>query len=125
VYEAGEAQRFDREAIEVGERGVLAVLAKLGLAQESAPELPRAAGAPSEPFEARSSRWVRARRAGILHLDARLGDAVSAGVRLGVITDPLGRHRLAVRAPADGLLIGLATNPLVHRGDAIAHMALR
>lgn len=118
LFEGGEANRFDRGAIEVAEGGVLRVLRELGMiAGEDVPE------ADLRPFLARSSRWVRAGRAGLFHLDVAPGSAVRKDAPLGRIEDAFGGRSLAVRSPCDGLVVGSATNPVVYRGDAIVHVA--
>ena len=62
---------------------------------------------PVEPsLECRSSGWVRARRTGILHLDAHLGQKVSDGERLGTLFDSFGKTLRAVYANRDGIVIG-------------------
>ena len=102
----------------MAEGGVLRVLRELGMiAAEDVPE------ADLRPFLARSSRWVRAGRAGLFHLDVAPGSAVRKDAPLGRIEDAFGGRSLAVRSPCDGLVVGSATNPVVYRGDAIVHVA--
>jgi predicted deacylase len=119
LFEGGEALRFDAEAIKAGVRGVLRVMSSLDMWKSS-----RRRETP-EPFEAQTSQWVRARRSGMLHVEVALGQEVFAGRRLGFITDALGKRITIVSAPADGVVIGYATNPLVYRGDALVHVAVR
>lgn len=120
LYEGGEASRFDRRAIRVGTAGVLRLLKFLGMvAQDVAPPAPD-----ESPLEAQESRWIRAGRGGILHLDVELGRRVVRGEVLGRITDVFGEHALRVRAPADGVIIGQTTDPLVYRGDAMLNLAI-
>jgi len=97
---------------------VLGVLAALDMIDEPQDHGPR-----SEPFEARGSRWIRAGRGGILHLDVRLGDEVQEDQRIGFITDTFGRKALNVRSSVDGIVIGHTTTPLVNRGDGVVHVA--
>ena len=116
LYEAGEADRFDEHAIRAGARGVLRVLRHLGVTS----------GAPVEPeavLLSRSTKWLRAAKSGILHLEARLGDDVSKGQIVATIYDPFGKRLARVRARVGGLIIGHTQRPLVNRGDAILHMA--
>jgi hypothetical protein len=66
---------------------------------------------------------VRAPRGGIFRLETRLGERVTKGERLGIITGPSGRGGREVRAPVTGIVMGHAVNPLVHQGDALVHVA--
>lgn len=118
VYEGGEVLRFDAGVLEVGTAGALRVLGRLEMIEPAlAP-----AGVPSR--EARRSQWVRAPRGGILRLAVRLGDGVSRGQPIGLLAGPLGEHEARLRSPVAGTVIGLTDNPLVNRGDAVAHIAL-
>jgi predicted deacylase len=67
LYEGGEAWRFDEYAIDAGVRGVLRVLAHLGMIDPvvDVPETPS--------LVCRRSGWVRARRTGILQMEVQLG----------------------------------------------------
>ena len=119
VYEAGGPLRFDPDAIATGVVGVFRVLAALemwqkrGLAKESS----------GSPFEAANTRWIRAPRSGICYLDCELGQRVSERQSLGVIRAPFARESRRVTAPFSGMVIGYSSNPLVHQGDALIHLA--
>lgn len=116
VYEAGEAGRIDREQIRVGVEGTLRVLRALEMIRsESLP-------GPKPSFIARESTWVRARRSGFCQLRVGLGDLVGEGQALATISDLLGEGEAVLKAPEDGVVIGLSTKPLVNRGDAIVHL---
>lgn len=117
LYEGGEALRFDAAPIKSGVLGVLRVLGELGMWRA-----PRRRSS-ALPFEARDSHWVRAKRSGLLHLEAQLGARVAVGQRLGFLTDAMDKHFAVVSSPFDGIVIGHATNPIVYRGDAIVHIA--
>ena len=116
LYEAGENLRFDDYAIDAGVLGVRRVLAALGMTEPLADPDHR----PS--VECRSSGWVRARRTGILDLDARLGQEVVDGERLGALVDSFGRTLRLVHANRTGIVIGRTEAPLVNSGDAIVHI---
>lgn len=117
LFEAGEALRFDEDAITVGVDGIRRVLAHLGMI-----DVPTGEWAP-ESTECRSSGWVRARGTGILHLDVRLGDRVEDGQRLGGLSDTFGRRVRLVHADRPGVVIGLTRAPVVNAGDALVHIA--
>lgn len=68
LYEAGEALRFDRQAIEVGVAGIMRVMDCLSMYQFDT-ILPVSAS-----IETRQSKWVRASRAGIFYLEVELGE---------------------------------------------------
>lgn len=116
VYEGGQA-RFDPEAIRVGVEGVLRVLATLEMGQFEATERNAIS------VEVGDSKWVRARRGGILRLNTKLGDSVSKAEVLAIIADAFGDHPVRVKARHDGIVIGLTNYPLVNQGDAVVHVA--
>ena len=117
VYEAGEALRFDEEAIQQGVDGIFRVMAYLEMYASTA------LSHPLDTQESRETRWVRASRGGIWHRSANLGDVVRHRQPLGFITDTFGDKPVQVRSPMDGVVIGHGQNPLVNQGDALVHVA--
>lgn len=117
LYEAGESWRMDDWAVAAGVAGVRRVLAALNMI-DGADAVPDGANQ-----ECRTSGWVRARNTGILMLDVGLGQHVSIGQRLGVLTDSFGKTVRLVRADRAGIVIGRAQTPLVNSGDALVHIA--
>lgn len=116
LFEAGEAQRFDEEAVSMGTAGVLRVLHHLGM-------LAAAPGPPPAPSRrVEKASWVRARRAGLARLRVGLGDEVRRDQILGELADPFGSTVGRLRAPFDGVVIGVLHNPVVHRGDAVLNI---
>lgn len=118
LYEAGEALRFDEMAIRAGVRGILAVMHAIGMLSGKAVK-----PAPVQPLIASSTRWVRAPMSGILRTDVQLGGEVLADVKIGEIADPFGENEMEVISPHSGIVIGRTNLPLVHRGDALLHIA--
>jgi predicted deacylase len=117
MFEAGEARRFDTDSIIVGVRGVMRLLASLGMLEPEDPSpVPRSR-------VSRRGVWVRAGRGGLLRLDVALGDVVRKDDVLGAIYEPVGDKRLLVRARTGGMLIGMTNDPLVNRGEGILHIA--
>jgi predicted deacylase len=118
LYEAGEALRFDLDAIEIGVTGVLRVMKQLGMQNFSVtePETP--------PLEISETKWVRSPRGGILHSLVELGDRVVKKQRMGTVTDAFGEKSIGIYSPCDGLVIGGTKNPLVNQGDGVWHLAL-
>lgn len=116
LYEGGEALRFDPAAIAVGREGTFRVLAELGITQPVDTE-------PGQTMLSRRSRWLRASKSGILHLEAGLGAHVNEGETIATIVDPFGKRLGRVNARSHGLVIGHTQHPLVNQGDAVAHIA--
>jgi predicted deacylase len=116
LYEAGEADRFDESAIQSGTDGVLRVLEHLGLISE--------APAPTTVVPlSRKTKWLRAIRSGILHLNVSLGDQINRGDKVAWIYDPFGKRLGTITARMSGMIIGHTQRPLVNRGDAALHVA--
>ncbi|MFW6359649.1 MAG: succinylglutamate desuccinylase/aspartoacylase family protein [Chroococcales cyanobacterium] len=118
LYEAGEALRFDSEAINVGVAGVLRVMKALNMYPCSSLE------DELTPLEVSQTKWIRASRSGLLRLAVKLGEKVEKKQLLGVISDAFGEKSANVRASANGLVIGHTQNPVVNQGDGIFHLAL-
>ncbi len=114
VFEGGEAMRRNPEAIEYGVRGALRVL-------DSFKMLPYAS-TDEKSITCQKSAWIRAKRAGMLTLHRFSGDLVKKGEVIGEINDPFGNFTTHVKSPKDGVLIGHTNSPLIHQGDAIAHL---
>ncbi|MBI1367942.1 MAG: deacylase [Planctomycetes bacterium] len=117
VYEAGEPHRFNSQAIDIGVKGVLRVMAALGMIKS------REKKGRLKSMEAPNRTWIRAKRSGILRLRAKLGQSVTKDQPLGVIRDAFGDEKVLVTSPSSGLVIGHTNHPLVNEGDAIIHLA--
>ena len=117
AYEAGEPHRFNKDVIAIGVRGVIRVLAKLGMIRNPYKRPTR------QPMEAASRTWMRAKRSGLLRLTVKIGEWVYRDQQVGVIYDAFGSHSAPITSPDAGLIIGHTNHPLVSEGDAILHIA--
>ncbi len=116
VFETGESTRFDEFGIQHGISGTMRLMKFLGMKKE-APE-------PNHETEIYpKSTWVRAKYAGLFQPKIELGEKVCQRQVLGHITDPYGNERFKAVCPHDGRVIGLNYAPIVHKGDAILHLA--
>ncbi|MBN2731587.1 MAG: succinylglutamate desuccinylase/aspartoacylase family protein [Balneolaceae bacterium] len=115
VFETGEAHRFDSFGIQEGINGTLRLMKYLNM-RNDAPN-------PNEPEVYQKSTWVRARYAGLFQQKIKLGDHVKKRQVLGHISDPFGHEWFKVVSPQTGRIIGLNYAPVVHKGDALLHIA--
>ncbi len=116
LYEAGQVNRFDPDAIQYGVEGVLRVLAAMDMGSWELPRIRK------RPIRLDATRWVRARRSGIAKLDVGLGDEVERGALLGTISDAFGQRPTRITAPVPGHVIAMTQHPLVSQGDALVHI---
>jgi predicted deacylase len=119
TYEAGEALRFDDNAIGVGVAGVRRLMKHLGMLIDGGE-----VEAAFATLEADETHWVRADRGGIIHLDVGLGDTVEVGQPLWTVSSPFGRDRNPKESQWAGIVIGASTVPLVNPGEAVIHIAV-
>ena len=66
---------------------------------------------------------MRAEQNGIFRPTSGLGDSVSEGDELGVISDPFGVTEVICTAPFKGIIVGRNNLPLVNEGEAMFHIA--
>ena len=116
LYEGGEALRFDERSIAVATNGVLRVLRHLGMVDIEVEDAP-------EPAVSPGSGWIRATRSGIVHATEPLGALVEKGQVVAVLRGPFGERLAQLKSRWPGVVIGIAQDPLVNRGDAICHVA--
>lgn len=116
LYEAGQPHRFDDEAIETGVVGVMRTLRAMGMIDARLPRV--------QPTRLiRRTRWVRARRGGIVDIEVRLGQRVERGQALASISDAFGMRPTQVKASESGWVIAQSLRPLVNSGDPLVHIA--
>lgn len=120
LFEAGEALRFDETCINVGLKGIVNVMRKIGMLNSKSKE---STNQGQKIFIARSSFWVRASRSGIHIPNQKLGKVVKKGDILGEIINPFDDHKTVVKANANGFIIGISNLPLANNGDALFHIA--
>lgn len=116
LYEGGQTNRFDNDAVEFGVVGIMRTLRELGMIDV---RLPRAT--PTKLI--RRTRWMRARRGGIAEIEVKLAEYVSKGQRVASISDAFGSRPTRVRSTENGWVIAHSLRPLVNSGDSLVHVA--
>lgn len=117
TFEAGEVWKIEPAVVEWGVRGVRNVLIKLGMVK----------GEPVHPpYQVRvdKTRWLRAEEGGILQFHVGPGEVVTRGQPVATNADLLGRSQTVLRAPLDGIVLGMSTLPAVTPGDPVCHIAV-
>lgn len=118
LFEAGEALRFDENAVRIGVKGVLGVIRHIGMLNMVKP--PRRKITPVQPV---SSHWLRAPASGLMRASHGLGDSVKKGEIIASIAGPLGEAEQNLKAKFSGVIIGRTNLPIVNCGDALFHIA--
>lgn len=111
TFEMGEPMRVQPEQVEHGAKAVETLLYSLGMTKQR-----RYWGDPEAVYYA--SKWVRVDNGGILFSDVALGERVSEGELLGVVTDPISNQQHRIYAPKSGRILGMALNQVVLPGFA-------
>jgi predicted deacylase len=117
VYEAGEAMRFDENAIILGVDGVKNVMCAINmLSKEHITEV--------MPIFSREEDWIVSHKGGILHTTVSLGQVIEKNTVLGTISDPFGSDIIeSIRSSQKGVIVGINTSPLIHEGLPIFKVA--
>jgi predicted deacylase len=117
TFEMGEPMRVQSEQVEHGAKAIETLLYALGMTKQR-----RYWGDPEAVYY--SSKWVRVDNGGILFSDVALGERVSEGELLGVVTDPLSNQQYRIYAPVSGRVLGMALNQVVLPGFAAYRIGL-
>jgi len=112
LAEAGGDGTLEEEDVRIHVDGARSVLRHLGMITGDPPRNGRRVAA-------RDRVVVRARRAGLLRLTARIGDEIATGQLLGEIRDVFGRVVERVCAPGAGIVGLIWTHKVVNTGDPI------
>lgn len=114
VYEGGESLRIDELAIDMGIDGVMRLMHHLGMREEKP--------TPGKSSIIKGSSWIRARISGIFHTKVEYGDRVKKNQLIAKINDPYGSTIHNVKAPFDGIVIGINNMPIINAGNALLHI---
>lgn len=117
TMELGESLRIQENQIAAGTYSINSMLDKLEM-------YPRTFiwGDPKPTYY--ESLWLRVESGGILFSEMDLGDRVSQGDVLGVVTDPITNQSTELISPVRGNIIGMAVNQVVIPGFAAYHIGI-
>ncbi|MGB5942134.1 MAG: succinylglutamate desuccinylase/aspartoacylase family protein [Leeuwenhoekiella sp.] len=120
LFEGGKSQVSHKQTVREGVFGVMRMLHHFKMLGASV-EVPQAKHA---SVIIKSSRWIRAKYSGLLHIKCTCGDLIEKGETIATITDPYGTFRHKVKSSNDGYLINVNEAALVYQGDAIFHISV-
>tara|TARA_R110002095_G_scaffold203735_1_gene186009 strand:+ start:2535 stop:3566 length:1032 start_codon:yes stop_codon:yes gene_type:complete len=120
LFEGGEPLRYEEKIISSGIHGILSVMKSIGMIEGAVSSKEKRRKA---VFISHSSHWLRAPHSGSLRIKKHLGNHVKKDEILGIISNPFGEDKYEVKAKKTGIIIGIATMPLVNNGDALFHVA--
>ncbi len=117
TMELGESLRIQKNQIVAGTHSVNSLLDKFEM-------YPRVLiwGEPKPAYY--QSKWLRVESGGILFSKMGLGDKVSVGDILGIVTDPITNQSANLESPIKGYIIGMAVNQVVMPGFAAYHIGI-
>lgn len=116
VLESGGEGRIDPDTLAYMERAVENCLKVLGITP-GLPEVPR------QPRLVVEGHWLRASEGGMWRRRAELLTEVRHGELIGEITDLIGKVLEQVRAPADGIIIGIRTLAICNSGEYLGNVS--
>ena len=117
LLETGTSNAFQYSNVRQGVAGVLNLLRSLEMIDGEVEQ-------PDFRVLVRTSRWIRAPSGGLLHEFINVGQLVKEGQLLAHITDPFGGKVEEISSPVTGLVVSVATTPLVRSGDPLVHIVV-
>lgn len=112
IAEAGGAGVLLEEPTQILVDGVMRVLARLGMIELQAPEVP-------QPVTLSSFDWVYSTHAGMFYPSVEAGSRVTQGEPIGRVGSLFGETLETVTSPVDGTVLFLTVNPAVLAGGLL------
>lgn len=116
ILEAGEVWKVEPTVLEFAVRGITNCLKSLGMVEGKRTR-------PAYRIETDATKWVRAADGGFLEFHVAPGDIVEEGDPIATNTDLFGVEQNLIRAPRDGVVLGMTTIPSVSPGDPVCNLA--
>jgi uncharacterized protein len=117
VYQAGEAMRFDENAITLGVSGIKNVMKAINVFSSEPVEQ-------IKPISSKEEGWITAHKGGILHEKISLGQIIEENEIIGTISDPFGADDSEpIKSKKKGVVVGINSSPLIYEGLQIFKIA--
>ncbi len=115
--EAGYAGRTDTDDVEALVRGSLSVMRQLKM-------LPGSPSRIEHPVWIENVRQVQSEQTGIFYPLVGRGQFVEQGMKIGYVTDFLGKTTFEARSPVAGMVLYVCAVPSMKKGDTIANIGV-
>nr|WP_243446243.1 succinylglutamate desuccinylase/aspartoacylase family protein [Polymorphobacter fuscus] len=116
TLELGRPEVFDTEQVGRGVGGIVNLMREMGMM--TGPVIARS----PITFVGNSLAVARVPRSGFAVLRVKLGEAVTKGQEIAIVSDAFGRVTDSVTAPVSGRVSAIATDPRAERGDMVARI---
>ncbi|MDG1571586.1 succinylglutamate desuccinylase/aspartoacylase family protein [Robiginitalea sp. M366] len=117
TVELGNPQVYQPELIDRGVAGLLQAMDVLGMRSGTSESFPA-------PVVCSRSFWVYTDQGGMLDSVPALLEQITQGQLIGVLRNAFGQEITRYYAPASGVVIGRASNPVVRSGGRILHLGI-
>lgn len=115
LLEAGESQKISRKYTSRGVECIQNVMIKLNMIEGTMKQSPLS-------IVVKKVTWVRANRGGILTIKTSPGRVVKKGKEIATSSNPFGKEVESIKAPFNGIVIGIVTAPTVIPGQSVCHL---
>jgi predicted deacylase len=115
IMEGGEVWKVEPGIVEAATRGVRNVLRRLEMLDSEAEE-------PDFQVVIEKTKWMRAMKGGFMQFHIAPGDIVEEDQPLATNTTLLGDERNTIRAPFDGVVIGMTSLPAISPGEPVCNL---
>jgi hypothetical protein len=118
TVEIGNPQRVQGKLVRCSSAGLRDALEHLGMvkADKESPS--------TEPVECKRSYWLYTDGGGFLEIFPSLRDRLTRGQPVAQLVNEWGEVHRTYEAPDDGVVIGMATNPVAQSGSRILHLGV-
>lgn len=116
VFEGGEAQRLDENAIIQGIKGTYRVMYHLRMIDDNIPS--------ESGILLSHSTWVRSKIGGIYRNFTEPGSFIQKNQILGVVTDPYGQDEIPIHSRVEGYAIGVNYQSVINTGEPLVHIGI-
>jgi uncharacterized protein len=115
VLEGGEVWKVEPAIVETALRGIKNVLRSFEMIEGEI-------ATPEKQVVIERAKWVRADKGGFLQFHVHPGQAVERDQPLATNTDLMGKEQNVLRAPFNGIIIGMTTLPAIGPGSPVCHI---